>query len=127
MGAEAWSLEPVESATVLRPDPQAPRLARSFLWSTAARATLPPDMETVTLVASEVVSNAVRHGAFDAPISLACRVEGETVRTAVRNRGPRFDPADAAGAGNGLRLVAGLSRRWGARPIEGGMEVWFEV
>lgn len=84
-------------------------------------------MESATLLVSEVVSNALRHGAPDAPISLACRVEGETLRTAVLNRGPRFDPADAASAGYGLRLVAALSRRWGARPVEGGMEVWFEV
>jgi anti-sigma regulatory factor (Ser/Thr protein kinase) len=127
MGAEACSLEPVEAATRLRPGPETLSKARSFLWSTAARESIPPDMESATLLATEVVSNAIRHGSPDAPISLACRVEGETLRTAVLNRGPRFDPADAASAGYGLRLVAALSRRWGARPIGGGMEVWFEV
>jgi anti-sigma regulatory factor (Ser/Thr protein kinase) len=127
MGAEAWSLEPVEAATVLRPAPGALRMARSFLWSTAAQGPVPPEMESATLLVSEVVSNALRHGASDAPISLACRVEGETLRAAVLNRGPRFDPADNASAGCGLRLVARLSRRWGARPIGEGMEVWFEV
>lgn len=127
MGGEAWSLEPLEAATQLRPEPDAPRLARSFLWSTAARETLPPQMETATLLVSEVVSNAVHNGAPDAPISLACRVDGETLRAAVRNRGPRFDPDEATRAGHGLRLLSGLARRWGARPIEGGMEVWFEV
>ena len=127
MGGEAWSPKPVEAETQLRPDPEALRKARSFLWSTAARETLPPEMESATLLVSEVVSNAIRHGVSDAPISLACRVDGETLRAAVLNRGHRFDPADAVGAGCGLRRVAARSRRWGARPIGGGMEVWFEV
>ena len=127
MGTQAWSLEPVKAATQLPANRQAPGLARSFLWTTAVRDTLPPEMETATLLVSEVVSNAVHSGAPDAPISLTCRVDSETLRAAVRNRGPRFDARDAARAGHGLRLVSGLARRWGARPIEGGMEVWFEV
>ena len=127
MGVEAWSLEPDESATRLQPGRDAPKAARWFVWVVAARETLPADMETATLLVTEAVSNAVRYGASDAPISLTCTVEGDSLRVVVRNTGPRFDLSDPSRSGDGLQLVAALSRGWGSRPTEDGMEVWFEV
>ena len=127
MGAEAWSGEPVAEVTRLRSDPDAPKSARWFLWSVAARQTIPPDMETATLLVSEIVSNAIRYGAPDAPISVTCHVDDESLRCVVRNRGPRVDLQHHHHPGHGLALVAALSRRWGSRPTEDGVEVWFEV
>jgi two-component sensor histidine kinase len=84
-------------------------------------------METASLLVSEVVSNAVRHGDPVAPISLTCRVEGESLHAVVRNRGSRPDPPLPSRRGSGLQLVAALSKRWGSRRREDGIEVWFEV
>lgn len=120
--ANTWS-------TRLPPTPDAPAEARWFLWSNAARGTLPPEMETATLLVSEVVSNAVRHADREAPIDLALTVHGEQVRVSVRDSGPPFDP-DAAvhdPDGWGLRVVDTLAERWGGRPVDGGMEIWFEL
>jgi anti-sigma regulatory factor (Ser/Thr protein kinase) len=106
-----------------------PAEARWFLWSAVASNWLPEQIETATLLVSEVVSNAVRHGDHAAPIDLSVALEGDAVRVAVRNHGPRFDPEVAVRQGDrfGLRLVSRLADHWGARPTETGMEVWFRV
>lgn len=91
-------------------------------------------VETVELLTSETVTNAVTHGA---------QVDGEAVTVAgtlginrfllsVTNAGPPFDdapelPPPTAAAGRGLFLVDALSSNWGRRHLAGLTGVWFEV
>jgi hypothetical protein len=80
------------------------------------------------LVATELLSNAIRHAHSTA--DLAVTVGRDTVRFAVTDRSVE-PPAvashpDAAG-GFGLRLVASVSTRWGWDPETDGKTVWCEL
>lgn len=92
------------------------------------------DVGVVVLLASELVTNAVRHGA--APIVLRLQHWGANVRVEVRDGGDTFRPASVASwdltaeGGRGLALVEALATSWGSTvpadmPI--GKAVWFEV
>jgi anti-sigma regulatory factor (Ser/Thr protein kinase) len=87
-------------------------------------------MQTVTLLASELVTNAVLHGRGE-PVGVSYGVLAECVRVEVVNEGPSFDrtrnlPEPGQAGGWGLYMVEELSSRWGVR--EGpGTRVWFEI
>lgn len=87
-------------------------------------------MQIVVLLASELISNAVRHADAD-PITLRFEVVPRYIRVEVADHGPGFAPElpapDLTGLGGwGLHLVDELSSRWGV--VEGdGSRVWFEV
>ncbi len=116
-------------------DPRAPARARAavtrFTESGGGIAGLA--LETLALLVSEVVSNAVLHS--DAPpaseILLCARLpERGTVRVEVIDCGSGFtaaprDPSRVTG-GYGLFLVAQQASRWGV-DREGGTRVWFEI
>jgi anti-sigma regulatory factor (Ser/Thr protein kinase) len=89
----------------------------------------------VELLASELVTNAVRHGATDPHESILLRAVhvDSTVRVEVCDEGlTHFDADDGDGndlmepGGNGLLLVEALSSRWG---VDRGRPkcVWFEA
>ncbi len=88
--------------------------------------------QTVVLLVSEVVSNAVRHsnGPDDALISLDATVTERAVRVAVTDAGAGFTPRprdpERLGEGYGLYLVEKASSAWGV-DSEGGTTVWFEL
>lgn len=86
-------------------------------------------VETVRLLVSEVVSNAVLH----ARTPFAVDIEGDDVaiRVAVVDRDSRTlirrnHRVDAA-TGRGLVLLDELSTAWGVEPSTDGKRVWFEV
>jgi anti-sigma regulatory factor (Ser/Thr protein kinase) len=86
------------------------------------------DVETLRLLVSEVVTNAVRHGASTGPFELHATWNAE-VRVEVCDQGDGFTPAPRQGAlddpgGFGLFLVGRLADRWGVE-TEGGTTVWF--
>jgi serine/threonine-protein kinase RsbW len=72
----------------------------------------------VALVASELVTNSVRHAVAgeDAPIELEATADADRIRLSVRDHGHGFDPAapsDAGVAGGwGLQVVDRLVDRW---------------
>ena len=111
----------------LRPEPAAVGAARRLL----VREGVDNDLEhTVCLLASEAVTNSLRHGGLgpDERIVLAARITRDFVRVEVRDPGPGFDPDVRHGApGYGLRMLDMLSSRWGVDRADNGCRVWFEV
>jgi anti-sigma regulatory factor (Ser/Thr protein kinase) len=114
---------------VLPSGPDAPGRARQRLTADLAGRGVPAEVtETVLLLASELVTNAVLHGHGE-PV-LEIRTTDDLVWVGVRdpNRQPpqvRHVDADALG-GRGLHLVDALAEDWGAAAVPGdGKTVWF--
>ena len=88
-------------------------------------------IETVELLASEVVGNAARHAGGE--ITLHVRMVNRRVRVDVEDEAPGQLPRppvqiDAvAPGGRGLWLLNALSDRWGWEPTDDGKRVWFEL
>ena len=93
----------------------------------------PATKNVVELLTSELVTNAVRHGASDPheSILLSARRTDGAVRVEVCDEGTGFESAPDPGdvlepGGNGLLLVDSLAERWGRN--EGRPNcVWFEA
>lgn len=87
------------------------------------------DVDTVLLLASELVTNAVRHAAT--PFDLTVTVDGRDVEVAVvdhdKTHPPRMcDPGPDDTHGRGLRIVDELSASWGSEAMPGDAKrVWF--
>ena len=86
------------------------------------------ESETLKLLVSEVVTNAVKHGDSTHPVQLHAHWNAE-VRIEVCDHGEGFTPAPRDGAldepgGFGLYLVGQLADRWGVETDEG-TTVWF--
>ena len=118
----------------LEREPQAPSVARAAVAGFTERSELSSaELATLTLLVSELVSNAVLHS--DAPAAsgiLLCAhlLEGGTVRVEVIDHGSGFaarprSPTTAYG-GYGLYLVDKEATRWGV-DRKGGTRVWFEM
>ena len=109
--------------------PDAPGEARAALRRFHRE--LPPElMQIIVLLASELVSNAVKHAAADW-VPIRCEVMPAYVRVEVVDDGDGFSATpvrrEPGGTGGwGLHLVDELSSRWG---VAGGERtlVWFEV
>lgn len=105
--------------------PMARRFAREQLRESAC------DVDTVVLLVSEVVTNAVLHGRSDLRLRVDDR--GDTARVEVADSSAKPVRVHEFGVesttGRGLHLVAQLSLRWGAEPGANGWGkvVWFEV
>ncbi|WP_367044666.1 SpoIIE family protein phosphatase [Streptomyces sp. Je 1-332] len=114
-----WFLEP-EDATPSR----ARRLARSALerWG------LQELTDSVELLVSEVVTNAVRYATR--PVTLRL-LRTDVLRCEVGDDVPQLPRLRQARAtdegGRGLYLVNRLARRWGATRLSTGKVVWFEL
>jgi len=111
---------------VMAPEAQSVRAARELVAAACTDWGHSHQIPTATLVASELVTNAVLHG--QAPIELRVRQTRDHVTldvhdgTAVlpRKLRPTFDDEH----GRGLQLVASLAERWGTRPLRHGKSVW---
>lgn len=105
------------------------RSAREFAADTLQRWRLRELIETVTLLVSEVVTNALRHARSGAELRLhrtAGGVEVEVLDADDRLPIPRIVDSDAE-SGRGLHLVDALAASWGAEPMRQGKRVWFRV
>jgi two-component sensor histidine kinase len=115
-----------EVLLALEPRPESARLARRALMTTG----LDEDVEhTVTLLATEIVGNAVRHAGLrgDQRIVFFARLAEDFARVEVADQGDGFDPESVQSEGFGLRLLAKLASRWGCDCTDRGCKVWFEV
>ncbi|WP_240796334.1 SpoIIE family protein phosphatase [Streptomyces sp. RFCAC02] len=119
-----------EAVAFLRLEPKAEsvREARRLVRESLARWDLQEIEDSVELLVSEVVTNAVRYA--ERPVTvrllrtgvLRCEV-GDDVPQLPRLR--QAGPADEGG--RGLYLVQRLARSWGATRLSTGKLVWFEV
>jgi anti-sigma regulatory factor (Ser/Thr protein kinase) len=87
------------------------------------------EVETITLLVSELVTNAVIHGR--GPVHVTLTDTDGTVRVAVDDHGggrPNLVPAgtEMHGGGWGLRLVDTLADEWGSVQDDGRTSVWVE-
>jgi anti-sigma regulatory factor (Ser/Thr protein kinase) len=114
-----------EMLLALEPRPESARLARRALHVHG----LHEDIEhTVTLLATEIVGNSVRHAELrpDQRIVFFARLHEDFARIEVADPGMGFDPATVQTEGYGLKLLARLAARWGV-DCSKGCRVWFEV
>lgn len=117
--------------TEIENGPFAAREARHEIANVESR--LPESRRSdVTLLVSELVTNAYRHSGQETHDSIGLRVEltGSTVRIEVADRGAGKTPAiREAGedGGWGLRIVETVADRWGTSRDPSGTVVWFEL
>jgi anti-sigma regulatory factor (Ser/Thr protein kinase) len=122
----ALATENREVLLALEPRPESARLARRAL----ATSGLHEDVEhTVTLLATEIIGNAVRHAELraDQRIVFFARLGEDFARVEVADQGSGFDPEAVQSEGFGLRLLGKLASRWGVDCTDRGCKVWFEV
>lgn len=114
----------------------APGRARVELREAIAGRLEENDAATVTLLTSELVTNAVIHSGPDAggTIGLSITAYPDRVRIEVTDPGSGFEvgslpPRPRDFGGHGLVVVEGLSSRWGTTRAGagGGFSVWFEL
>ena len=110
------------------PEPESVAEARARVLDAVGPALADGQEETLRLLVSEVVTNAVRHGARDEPVEIHLRWNSE-VRVDVVDHGGGFTPGPRAGSfdepgGFGLFLVGRLADRWGVE-TNASTRVWF--
>jgi anti-sigma regulatory factor (Ser/Thr protein kinase) len=108
-------------------------LARAALRARLEPSLSPERLSDVLLMASELVTNAVRHGRATGPADRirvrVCEPAGR-LRVEVRDAGPGLALPPERGAhegGMGLKLVKRLSDAWAAEREGSTTTVWFEV
>ncbi len=112
---------------------RAPAIARAAVAERCAALGVDSSLaQSLILLVSEVVSNAVRHSTGDpaAPIRMRATFAKRTIRVAVTDAGEGFtprrrDPSRRHG-GYGLYLLEKVSERWGV-DVRGDTTVWFEL
>jgi anti-sigma regulatory factor (Ser/Thr protein kinase) len=96
------------------------------------RAVDPAAIDDVVLVASELVSNAIRHAPATQTHDVCWDFDPTGVTVRVRDSSDRYPVQRAASSaepgGRGLRIIAAMSDGWGVQPVPGGgKEVWAHI
>ncbi|WP_030774591.1 SpoIIE family protein phosphatase [Streptomyces sp. NRRL F-2664] len=114
-----WFLDPEETA---------PGRARRFARRALTRWGLEELSDSLELLVSEVVTNAVRYA--ERPVTLRL-LRTDVLRCEVGDDSPQLPrqrrARDTDEGGRGLFLVNRLARRWGATRLSSGKVVWFEL
>ena len=124
-------IDVIEVRTILTPHPTSVGAARRFVRDVLKTRRVDDGVvNTVELLTSEVVTNAIVH-ARSGP-QLAVEVNDDVVRVAVRDLSPdlpmrRLSRLDDL-SGRGVIIVEELASAWGVeRERNGAKRVWFEV
>jgi two-component sensor histidine kinase len=117
--------QPKTLTVTLPPVPESARRCRRALVAGG----LDPDLDhTVSLLATELVTNSVRHAAASSDIRIEAVLAEGFARVEVIDHGAGFDPEVRHSVnGFGLRLVDKLASHWGVAVQDDGTHVWFEV
>ncbi|UZX26713.1 ATP-binding protein [Streptomyces tanashiensis] len=103
--------------------------ARAHVEDRLGRWNHPADPFTVSVVVSELVTNALRYGA--APVTLRLIADGPSLTCEVSDAGqaaPHLRHAKAVDeGGRGLLICASLADNWGVRYTDEGKTVWAEL
>lgn len=118
-----------EVRTSLASDARSPSSARRFVQETLERWDCGQLLDVVTLLVSELVTNAVVHA--ESSVEVAVQLRPDTVRIDVMDEDPTVPTARHARpeelSGRGLALVETLSSEWGVEARDNGKSIWFEV
>jgi anti-sigma regulatory factor (Ser/Thr protein kinase) len=115
----------------LSPDAASSRQAREVVEERTRELLAPDAVDSAVLATSELVTNAVEHGA--PPIELRVEERDGAVRIEVHDTSPDLpriathDPGPEETRGRGMLIVARCTARWGVTPGEHGKAVWFEL
>lgn len=120
----------IESKTTLFPFPASVGAARRFVRDVLTTRQVGDEVvDTVELLTSEVVTNAIVH-AGSGP-QLVVQLTRERVRVEVHDRASsvplRLMTDPFSPGGRGMAIVEELSREWGVEHLPDGKRVWFEV
>jgi serine/threonine-protein kinase RsbW len=119
----------------LVPNTNAPRKARGLVSGAVTRRVGSGDLDSLLLLATELVANAVQHGVpeHDGHIGLRLEIERSTVRLVVTDGGAHFrhsardsEQSGASAPHFGLFLVDAVATRWGVS-VDGKKGVWAEI
>ena len=105
------------------------RRARDTAVRRAEELGRPELADDARIVVSELVTNAVLHGGGCTGVDVSLRNGGLRIEVRDGSRVPPLlvRPSEESLTGRGLRLVASVSERWGARAEDGGKVVWADV
>jgi DNA-binding NarL/FixJ family response regulator len=120
----------VQASAQLASDARSPGTARRFVAQLLEPWHLGPLLDTVTLLVSELVTNAVVHAGADVGIVVRLTEQAARVEVSDPSNLPLSPgtPELAWESGRGLWMVATMARAWGVRRHPGGGKaVWFEV
>lgn len=110
----------------LEPTPQAPRAARELAAHACWEWDLPESATSAQVLASELVTNAVRHARTT--ISFAVTLTPAQLRLSTRDWEPlpvRLQPpTETSQGGRGLLVVDTVASSWGQVSLDGGKVVW---
>jgi PAS domain S-box-containing protein len=122
---------PVSHRVDLDSTPESAMVARGFTAGVLEHAGWSAQVDTATLLVSELVTNAVRHGSPPCVLSIRFADGGSTAEVSVSDGDPRMPvvrPRDElAEDGRGFLLVDALASDWGVRAVEGGKATWFTL
>ena len=120
------------STRTLEAQPGAVSEARSWTVSVTRGLLDPEQVQSLRLIVSELVTNALRHGAEGEQIDVAVTPKPEFLCVQVTDDGPGLAPRPRAletddEGGFGLFFVEQLARRWGVTRENRRTRVWFEL
>ena len=125
--SEIW--QPAELRKTVPADERAPRAAREAI-AVVADGISEEARRTAQLLASELVTNSVVHGASGDGVAVSVSVDRIRVRVEVSEQAGAGRPvltAPGEESGLGLTLVDELASRWGIQLDSGRNVVWFEI
>ena len=120
----------IDAATArLAPEAPSARQARRFVDETLRRWDCDELLDTVELLVSELVTNAVVHARSEVDVSV--QLLADRVRIEVGDQSPegirRRQSTAEGSSGRGISMVESLALAWGVITHRAGKTVWFEV
>ncbi len=127
---DGMALRPLRESWTIWRVPEAPRHARRFTKRTLRAWGVSHEIDTVLLVVSELVTNALVH--TEGQVRLELTLINDRLRIAVGDSSPRtpVKPTNIgweATGGRGILLVQAVSDAWGTLPVSGGKQVWSDI